>query len=111
VSHTGRVAAFLSLRRGRSGDVKPLVDAGIDGCGSLVLALGDVKLRSIGTLGGVGDGGVDEAEVLLGGLAGGKLLPGLGALTDNVHGVLLVLALAREGKLVLRLAVWDLSVE
>jgi hypothetical protein len=49
-----------------------------------------------------------QAEVFLGGLASGKLLPGLGALTDNVHGVLLVLALAGEGKLVLRLAVWDL---
>lgn len=124
VSHTRCIAAFLSLRRGRSGDVEPLVDAGIDGRGTLVLALGDVELGSIGALGGVGDGGVDttnisklaemtfhkniQAEVLLGGLASRKLLPGLGALTDNVHGVLLVLALAREGKLVLRLAVWDL---
>jgi hypothetical protein len=49
-----------------------------------------------------------QAEVLLGSLASGKLLPGLGTLADNVHGVLLVLALAGEGKLVLRLAVWDL---
>jgi hypothetical protein len=56
----------------------------------------------------VRDGGVNQAEVLLGGLAGGKLLPGLGALADDVHGVLLVLALAGEGKLVLGLAIWDL---
>jgi hypothetical protein len=56
----------------------------------------------------VGHGGVDEAEVLLGCLASGKLLPGLGALADNVHGVLLVLALAGEGKLVLGLAIGDL---
>jgi hypothetical protein len=49
-----------------------------------------------------------QAEILLGGLASGKLLPGLGTLADNVHGVLLVLALAREGELVLGLAVWDL---
>ena len=49
-----------------------------------------------------------QAEVLLGGLASGKLLPGLGALAHNVHGVLLVLALAGEGELVLGLAVRDL---
>jgi hypothetical protein len=49
-----------------------------------------------------------QAEVLLGGLARRELLPGLGALADNVHGVLFVLALAGEGELVLGLAVWDL---
>ncbi|KAH8630235.1 Inorganic pyrophosphatase [Alternaria alternata] len=38
----------------------------------------------------------------------GKLLPGLSTLADNVHGVLLVLALAGKGELVLGLAVWDL---
>lgn len=56
----------------------------------------------------MGDSSVDQAEVFLGGLASGKLLPSLGALADDVHGVLLVLALAREGKLVLRLAIWNL---
>ena len=48
-----------------------------------------------------------QADVTLGGLASDELLPGLGALTDNVHGVLLVLALAGEGELVLGLAVGD----
>lgn len=46
-----------------------------------------------------------QADVTLGGLASDELLPGLGALTDNVHGVLLVLALAGEGELVLGLAI------
>lgn len=53
------------------------------------------------------DGGVGEVDVTLVGLASDELLPGLGALTDNVHGVLLVLALAAEGELVLRLAIGD----
>jgi hypothetical protein len=48
-----------------------------------------------------------QVDVTLGGLASDELLPSLGALTDNVHGVLLVLALAREGELVLRLSVGD----
>lgn len=48
-----------------------------------------------------------QVDVTLGGLAGDELLPGLGALTDNVHGVLLVLALAGEGELVLGLSVGD----
>jgi hypothetical protein len=46
-----------------------------------------------------------QVDVTLGGLASDELLPGLGALTDNVHGVLLVLALAGEGELVLGLAI------
>lgn len=49
-----------------------------------------------------------QADLVLGSLASDKLLPSLGAFTDNVHGVLLVLALAREGELVLRLAIGDL---
>jgi len=49
-----------------------------------------------------------QADLILGCLAGDELLPGLGTLADNVHGVLLVLALAGEGELVLGLAVWDL---
>jgi hypothetical protein len=115
---------YSSLGRRRTRDVEPLVDAGIDGTGCLVLALGNVERAGLSALGGVRDGGVDpghisyihwskwcvniQAEVLLGRLASGKLLPGLGALADNVHGVLLVLALAGEGELVLGLAVWDL---
>jgi hypothetical protein len=42
------------------------------------------------------------------GLSGNQLLPGLSALTDNIHGVLAVLALSRESELVLRLSVRDL---
>ena len=49
-----------------------------------------------------------QADVTSGGLAGDELLPGVGALVDNVQSVLLVLALAREGELVLGLAVGDL---
>jgi hypothetical protein len=65
-----------------------------------------------------------QREVALAGLAGQEALPCLGALADNVHSVsadvsmyrlhlrnrntLLVLALAREGKLVLRLAIRNL---
>jgi hypothetical protein len=49
-----------------------------------------------------------QVDLILGSLASGKLLPGLGTLAHNVHGVLLVLALAGEGELVLGLAVWDL---
>jgi hypothetical protein len=49
-----------------------------------------------------------QAKVLLGSLARGELLPCFGTLTDDVHGVLLVLALAREGELILGLAVRDL---
>ena len=48
-----------------------------------------------------------QVDVTLVSLASDELLPGLGALSDNVHGVLLVLALAAEGKLVLGLAIGD----
>ena len=47
-------------------------------------------------------------DIAGGGLAGDELLPGLAALADDVHGVLLVLALAGEGELVLGLAIGDL---
>lgn len=49
-----------------------------------------------------------QVDFTLRGLASDELLPSLGALTDDIHGVLAVLALAREGELVLRLAIWDL---
>jgi hypothetical protein len=102
------VGHFLHLRGRSARDVEPLVDAGVDRSRELVLALGNVERAGLSALRRVRDGGVDQAEVLLGGLASGKLLPGLGALADNLHGVLLVLALAGEGELVLGLAVWDL---
>jgi hypothetical protein len=120
----GRNSAVLPLVGRGAGDVEPLVDAGVDGSGCLVLALGDVELAGVGAVGRVRDGGVGpeillvtvtggsgidvQVDLVLGGLASGKLLPGLSALADNVHGVLLVLALAGEGELVLGLAVWDL---
>ena len=48
-----------------------------------------------------------QVDVTLVGLASDELLPGLGTLSDDVHGVLLVLALAAEGELVLGLAIGD----
>jgi hypothetical protein len=44
-------------------DVEPLVDAGVDGSGSLVLTLGNVELASVGAVGRVRDGGVGPAIV------------------------------------------------
>lgn len=49
-----------------------------------------------------------HADVTSVGLARDQLIPGLGALLDDLLGVLLVLALAGESKLVLGLAVGDL---
>lgn len=49
-----------------------------------------------------------HGDVTLGGLASDETLPSLGTLADDVHGVLLVLALAGEGELVLGLAIGDL---
>jgi hypothetical protein len=49
-----------------------------------------------------------QVDLALLGLASDELLPRLGALANDLHGVLAVLALAGEGELVLRLAVWDL---
>jgi hypothetical protein len=111
-----------------TGDVEPLVNRRVDRGGSLVLALGDAEGGGLDAVVAVGDEGVGagnyvstsfllgalilskcnlQVDVTLGGLASDELLPGLGALTDDVHGVLLVLALAGEGELVLRLSVRD----
>ena len=49
-----------------------------------------------------------QANFALWSLARDELLPSLGALAHNIHGILAVLALAREGELVLGLAIWDL---
>ena len=49
-----------------------------------------------------------QADLATGSLAGDELLPGIGALADDILGVLLVLALAGEGELVLGLSVGDL---
>lgn len=54
----------------------------------------------------VGDvGQVDIASLLL---ASDESLPGIAALTNDLLGVLLILAFTTEGELVLGLAVWDL---
>lgn len=49
-----------------------------------------------------------QADLAGGRLAGDELLPCIGTLVDDIHGVLLVLALAGESELVLGLAVGDL---
>jgi hypothetical protein len=105
------IAVFGHARRlagGGTGDVEPLVDAGVNGGRRLLLARGDIEGAGVSLVGRVSEGGVGEREVVLGSLAGNELLPSLGALTDNVHGVLLVLALAGEGELVLGLAIGNL---
>jgi hypothetical protein len=42
---------LLNLVGGRTRNVEPLVDAGVDGSRSLVLTLRNVKLAGIGTVG------------------------------------------------------------
>lgn len=49
-----------------------------------------------------------QVDFTLWSLARDELLPRLGALANNLHGVFPVLALAGEGELVLWLSVWDL---
>lgn len=111
---------------GSARDEEPLVNAGVNGGRSLVVTLRDVEVAGVGAVVGVRDGGVgaitlvslcrrlaarscnSQGNVTLGALASDELLPRLGALSDNVHGVLLVLALAAESELVLGLSVGDL---
>lgn len=94
---------------GSARDEEPLVDGWVDwGWGQLLVGW-DVWELLWGDAGwGVLDGNVGQGDLSWSGLAGDELLPCLGALTDNIHGVLLVLALAGESKLVLWLSVWDL---
>ena len=49
-----------------------------------------------------------QNNIALVALSSDELLPGLGALANDLHGVLFVLAFATEGELVLWLSVWDL---
>lgn len=95
---------------GSAGDEEPLVNAAIDRSWGKVLASRDSSdLVLVGTLGGtLGGLDVGKVDVTSGTLASDELLPGVGALVDDVLGVLLVLTLAREGELVLGLAVGDL---
>lgn len=108
-----------------AGDEEPLVNAWINWSRSLVVTSWDAELAGVSLVLRVTDSGVgarqpsvmifmlhcffnSQRNLALVGLASDELLPGLGALPDDIHGVLLVLALAGEGKLVLWLSVWDL---
>lgn len=92
-----------------AGDEEPLVYGRLDGSRREVLTPGDVQLARVDAVRRVRHRDVGKGDAVpVGGLAGDEALPGLGALAHNVHGVLLVLALAAEGELVLGLAVGDL---
>lgn len=117
---------LLRYRLNRSArNEEPLVNAWVNWSRSLVVTSWNVELAGVGLVLGVTDSGVDarqwsvmifklqcfldsQRNVTLVGLASDKLLPCLSALPDDIHGVLLVLALAGEGELVLWLSVWDL---
>ena len=63
------IAVFGHARRlagGGAGDVEPLVDAGVDRSGRLVLALGDVERASVGAVGRVRDSGVGATNLSVG---------------------------------------------
>lgn len=119
--------AFDTLHSGAR-DEEPLVNARVNRSGGLVAASGDVEgagLSAVCRVGNSGVGTVNNGQLIaveedgirgtvalqrdfaLLGLASDELLPSLGALTDNVHGVLLVLALAAESELVLGLSIGD----
>lgn len=53
------------------------------------------------------DSGVGSGDTTSIGLSGNQLLPSLVGLTNDVVGVLLVLAFSGECELVLGLAIWD----
>lgn len=91
-------------------DEEPLVNAAVNRSRRKVLASRDSSnLVLVGTVGAALWGlDVGEADFTRSGLAGDELLPGIGTLVDDILGVLLVLALAGEGELVLGLAVGDL---
>ena len=91
-------------------DEEPLVNAAVNRSRRKVLASRDSSnLVLVGTVGAALWGlDVGEADFTGSGLAGDELLPGIGTLVDDILGVLLVLALAGEGELVLGLAVGDL---
>lgn len=120
----------MSSLSGSTADEEPLVDGAIDGSRGKLLVGGERrKLVRGNTAAGVLDSNVGSGNTAGGSLAGDETLPGLVALTDDVHGVpivmllagvacscgdklaknsLLVLALAGESELVLGLAVRDL---
>lgn len=94
---------------GSTGDEEPLVDGAVNRGRGQVLALRNGSdLANVGGGNGVLGLGSGDGDVTGGDLASDELLPSVGTLLDDIVGVLLVLALAGEGELVLGLAVGDL---
>lgn len=94
---------------GRTRNEEPFVDTSINRRRRKVLArrnLGELRLvDAVGRVGVCDIGKVDITTLLL---ASNQTLPSIAAFADNLLGILLVLALAAECELVLRLAIWDL---
>jgi len=106
VKQTSTRVSRALLRGAR--DEEPLVNGRVDGCRCVILASGDVERVRINTVGRVRHRDIGQRDAGPVTLAQDEALPGFGALTHNVHGVLLVFALAGECKLVLGLAIRDL---
>jgi hypothetical protein len=99
---------YKHLSRGTA-DEEPLVNGSVDLLGGeLLVGRQRRKLVRADARRRVLDSDVGGGNTTSGGLASDKTLPGLGALAHNVKSVVLVLALASEGKLVLRLAIGNL---
>lgn len=98
----------MCLSRGTA-DEEPLVNRAVNLL-SRELLVGRKRRQLVGAkaVDGLRNVGVGNGNTVGRGLAGDETLPSLGALTDNIHGVLPILALASESKLVLGLAVGDL---
>lgn len=80
---------FLS---GSTADEEPLVDGAIDGGRGEILVGGEGrKLVRGNTAAGVLDSDVGGGDTAGGSLAGDETLPGFVALTDDVHGVAVVI--------------------
>ena len=106
-----RVSTQSQSRRDRDWFKEIRLAGGVHGCGRLAAVRRHALVR-LGVAGRVRDRRVADAEVvgvrLRGHLASDQAAPGLVALGDDLSRVLLVLSLAREGKLVLRLSIGDL---
>jgi hypothetical protein len=93
----------------RTGDEEPLVNAAIDWGRGVVGFLWDgFEPGAIYSVGRARVGYVGKADFTTLLLASDKAFPGIAALADDFLSILLVLAFAAEGKLVLRFAIWDL---
>lgn len=62
----------------------------------------------VDTVRGCTVGHIGQADFTSGLLASDQAIPRIAALADDLLGILLVLAFSTEGKLVLRLSIWDL---